>query len=468
MNALRLAREVAARFAEAGIRYCHFKSNIRLEDAVTGRTDLDLLFHPEDRALVQSEFGALDIKRVESRWNGSYPGLEDFLGFDSESGQLLHFHVHYRLIIGRKYSKCFELACAPGYLERAPVVDGVRPAAAEDELILLALRAHTKLGIRAVLSSFRGGGGMRLYPRDIQKEFGWLLGRCKIHDVATLLPAFGLGLSPPDLTSFLEAVAAGSLTAGEVRRFRGKVFAALRSSRWMGREEMLRRSIAGRFYRNKWVKRATTHRKKRLPTGGLVVALVGADGSGKSTLARDIGKWLAWKLSTREAYLGLPRQAPKVRLLRKLERIGFSALQPRLLGLRWLTVARERSKVARLARRFAARGEVVIADRYPMREFWAMPEPMDGPRCRGGEASGFADREEAVYSEMERPDLVVMLKAPIEVLRGRETGPPLEIHERKASAVNALEPGPTRIAVDASRPYPEVLLDVQRGIWAAL
>jgi len=47
----------------------------------------------------------LGYKRFIAQAWARYPGIEDWIGFDEETGQLAHVHLHYQLVLGRKYVK---------------------------------------------------------------------------------------------------------------------------------------------------------------------------------------------------------------------------------------------------------------------------------------------------------------------------------------------------------------------------
>ena len=98
-----------------------------------------------------------------------------------------------------------------------------------------------------------------------------------------------------------------------------------------------------------------------------------------------------------------------------------------------------------------------------------MEQPMDGPRiARELGASRVADREETLYRHLLPPTRTLVLKADLATLRGRKDDLDEILHGHKVDSVNALEEGPGRVTVDATRPYPEVLLDAKRAIWEAL
>ena len=50
-------------FEENNIKYCHWKSNEHLADALTGDTDLDMLFSPSQRSLLDKVLNECGLKR---------------------------------------------------------------------------------------------------------------------------------------------------------------------------------------------------------------------------------------------------------------------------------------------------------------------------------------------------------------------------------------------------------------------
>ena len=132
-----------------------------------------------------------------------------------------------------------------------------------------------------------------------------------------------------------------------------------------------------------------------LVSGGVLIALVGADGAGKSSAVDAIYRWLTphlrvvkvhmgkphWSMSTFpvKAVLKLIRVLPELRARwqspagrqKCKEQAGFGLLL-------WHTVtARDRYRAYRRARRLAARGVLVVCDRFPLSD----NESMDGRRA---------------------------------------------------------------------------------------
>ncbi len=109
----------------------------------------------------------------------------------------------------------------------------------------------------------------------------------------------------------------------------------------------------------------------------------------------------------------------------------------------------------------------VIAERFPLAEFYPMSEPMDGPRLQGS-SGGTARRELAIYRGIEPPDLTIILQTDLGTLRDRKLDLTLEEHTAKVEAVAGLTPGPGRVIIDAGPPYERVLLEAKAAVWEAI
>src|SRR5690606_11391307 len=56
----------------------------------------------------------------------------------------------------------------------------------------------------------------------------------------------------------------------------------------------------------RWAREALARRpaRRRLPEGGVIIAVLGADGSGKSTVTAELARWLGAQLDTTRIYFG--------------------------------------------------------------------------------------------------------------------------------------------------------------------
>src|SRR5690554_4455713 len=162
----------------AGIRYCHFKSNQHVAAGMAGKTDLDILVERSSHAEVVACLVASGFKRFSARLPAAYPAVEDWLGFDPDSGELVHLHLHWQLVAGEPNLKGYRIPWEEDVLEHRIFDDASRIyiASPEIELLLLLVRASLKFRTRDALRQWLG----KPYPSprsDILKEYEWLVER---------------------------------------------------------------------------------------------------------------------------------------------------------------------------------------------------------------------------------------------------------------------------------------------------
>lgn len=282
------------------------------------------------------------------------------------------------------------------------------------------------------------------FAQGIDQEFHYLLRIARKERLLELLAESGLPLTPERVTGFLDALrdAAGGPTDYLV--FKRHVLCRLRRYRRHPALDTLPRYMAASLGEWRPLKMLLPSQRKTLPRRGYAVAVVGADGSGKSTLTADLSKWLSWKLDVQGHYYGIPKSGA-IRIFRVLERVAnvlpvgrFRELLPATM---WTFVAGRRANTSDAIEQDCAAGRVAVIDRFPHPAFASMARPMDGPQLTGTmqwPGRLFAAREAAHYRRIRRPDLILVLKAPVDVLRSRKSNLGYDTHVAKAAAVMAL------------------------------
>lgn len=462
---------------QQGIRYCHWKSNEHLEEAVSGKTDLDVLVSPSDKDAFQVAMSTYDFKRILTQPDRRFPDLEDYLGFDTVSGRFVHLHVHYRLILGQKYIKNHHLPMEELFFSNLTQKLGVNIPCPELELICLIIRAHLKTDLVSLAKhAIKDMMGARYtaFPKDIEDELRVLHQTSDPEKFAALLRESGLPLSERQCNQFLDRFSKDKLHFYHIMLGHYRILHQLRPYK---RNTGI--GVYFTFFRlfvlnSALVRRIRSPKRKTLIGQGKVFSIVGADGSGKSSLIGDIDKWLSWKLSVSKYYYGIPKNwvsALNSLSITVLKKLGLRALASSVGDIFWIYVARYRKSVSDSASRDIEDGQVVITDRFPMKDFRTMEEPMDNPRIGASKrlfGKNLRELEERIYDEIQLPDRIIVLQVHIDELRRRKSDIALHKHELKAAAVNGITDEDPTTLVNANRPYEEVLLGVKSLIWQAL
>jgi hypothetical protein len=77
---------------QSKVSYCHWKSNVNLERAVSGETDLDLLVDREDEPAFLVILNDLGFKKTIECKKYDIPGITNYYGYDRNTGLLVHVH----------------------------------------------------------------------------------------------------------------------------------------------------------------------------------------------------------------------------------------------------------------------------------------------------------------------------------------------------------------------------------------
>jgi hypothetical protein len=85
---LAVLRALFDRLHAENVRYCHWKSNEHLMASFTGATDVDVLFDRRAIIPLTQILGAAGFKRFVVKPGRGYPGIEDYVGFDEDTGAL--------------------------------------------------------------------------------------------------------------------------------------------------------------------------------------------------------------------------------------------------------------------------------------------------------------------------------------------------------------------------------------------
>lgn len=481
MNHLRAITELFAALDRHAIRYCHWKSNQHLDEALAGKTDLDVLVDGAQAAACRQVLHMTGCKQVLAQPSARYPGIEDWLVFDSETGRLGHIHLHFRIMTGSK-PKQYHVPVEQWLLSQRESLFNVAIPAHAHELIMLIVRIALKARYRDLSKALlRPACGV--LSAAVKAELDWLLARIDPDDISPQLQDSGLPLDASALLGFLQRYSAGRITPAYLLGFKIQLSRSLKNCRTASGSTFFCRR-AGSGLKGLCV---YTPKKKTLQDRGLFFALVGADGSGKTTLVRDLAAWLGWKLETNVLYFGIPKSAGlygfftnarqradmfTTQCLRRRIKpaANLSEVCSRTLNaLLWVYVAWYRFEMSRRAQAFRKKGIVVIGERFPLRHFNAMEEPMDGARLQKNPRGILLGRlERFFYSSIILPDRLIVLQAGADVLNARKPNAFPQRLREKADAVNSIRADAHTVTVDAEASYASVTLAVKTAVWKML
>ena len=454
---------------QSGIRYCHWKSNSHLDLSFQSDCDFDLLIAQADAAKFSKILAHYNFKRKFFSANYVFPGFEDYLGFDESSGKIYHFHVHYKLITGKKFEKNYrfpieELVLDTSILHPTFPIKVILP---ELELIFLMVRSLLKFSldrrtIKRILLH------RKKFPPNILNELDYL----------------GNAI---DTVKFQEL---GNNMFAELswlfREF-SSVYPANKSIPWLivNRHRLLKSLKSLQIYKGR---RLNIQRKIRilaskynlawLGKGGISIGFVGVDGAGKSTAVAEVSRWLHDSLSVKTFYMGLPKRNLIWELLRLFYRIfkklGFNFLTNTFNVLKNLYSARIKYKTSMIAEMAKNQGNIVLFDRYPLGEIDGLDEPIDGPIIEKN--TFWEKKEKKYYRKMQPVDyLFVLLPNPEDAIRRKseheENHKQNQIKKINQTLINFVTSNSTAnflIPVNTSRSRENVLLDIKKHTWRIL
>lgn len=489
---LDIVENLVEKLDQAGIRYVHFKSNEHLNESVEGETDFDILVDRANAQDFEKCLVSLDFKRFSSPVRGTYPGVDDWIGFDRTTAKLIHLHTHFQLVTGKSGYKNYVLPWAAIALDSA-VTDtstGIKIVSAEFELIELYTRFIAKMAWKKDLSARLKG--YRLIGGNL-REAQWLWERADKKKLEEMLTdCFGRYEASVDRSVFYKK----ELTAGEYRIFRKAVLNMLGAHERSGMTLVGARSS---FYRTETrvfrkLKKSlflpSVRQKKSCHTGGLLIAFLGVDGSGKTTVSSEINSWLSWKFETAHMGLGIGRRkdALSTKIKRKIKKIlkrgksGKPSGAPADLDFEkpvkvtWKSYRRQCAvvKFAKEIHRdiirihsYCLNGGIMVVDRYPQLQFYGIS---DGRKVNPSFPK--LQKKEEKYlkiAEEIQPDLVFKLIVPVELSKKRRPEDAVEILQKKWDILKAVEyPKAKVIEVDATQPLDEELIFIKQKIWEML
>jgi len=480
---------------EQNVRYCHWKSNARLDKALRGETDFDLLIDPVHRELFNKILEQYNVKHVRAAVGKNYPGVEHWIGFDPQTGSLFHLHVHYILVLGEQYVKNYHLPLEKLLLDNTKLQFGIKIPAPELELIILSIRSLFKYRDRDAIRDFFASDNMGI-PEHIRKELTWLLTRISaerftyfLSEVSTIIPVDAVqeflrtfGSNPGAWLKFIILRS----------KFREALLPYQREQRYKVVvsyfREVFQRKVFPRIYQRK---------RMTLFNRGVRIAFIGTHGSGKSTLIKNTAKWLSWRFTVHTVYMGTTQPSFRTTLLKNLAKflqMGESGIR-RVFGnknplfflsrrlkrfslyFRYLSEGRDRYIRYKRSCDEAARGHIILYDRYPLPAVRLNDRFVDGPRIKtsielvnDNGSKTFQEKlisfEEEYYRQIDKPDYMFVLHTSPQMSLSRKPDHRTQTLDESHLAFLQMDKTGLQITeINTDQPVDQTILQIRSILW---
>jgi thymidylate kinase len=487
---LGLVEELCHTLAARGVDYCHWKSNEAIDRSATADNDLDLLVRREHAVLFTEVVHSLGFKQARQAHTKEFPGVLHFLGVDPRTKKFVDIHAHYQLVVGDDMTKNHRLPIEHAYLASCTQGPVFRVPAPEFELALLVIRLVLKHATWDAKLTFQGS-----LAASERREVDYLQARADWGTVAAVvqehLPFIDRRLWDRCVRW---VVREGPRWDGVgVARDLSHALSAHTRAPWLP-DLSLKISRRGLLFTKRRLLRRPAERNW-LESGGAVIALVGGDGAGKSTAVEATTQWLSGVFRTTTVHVGRPPQGALTLAARaawgltnplrstattgtvalatsapaeRLERRGTARLVWEVL------TARDRYRAYVRVRRAAARGKLVVCDRFPLPDVMctdaAVSTRLELQRSASRSVRWLAALERRYYRQVLEPDVLVVLRVDPQVAVERKRGLEREefVRPRAEEVWNVDWTETGAVVLDANRRPEQVLADVKHAIWSRL
>ena len=312
MSVLRIVRELTSALHAARLSYCHWKGNARLQEAVLGLRDLDVLVDRDGALALSGILATVGFKQFASSPWEAVPALEDYLALDADTGRLVHLHLHYRLTVGERFLNGYRLPWEAVVLStrQFDATTAMYVADPHMELLLLIARQAIRLG---PIDRIAGWLGRPCVSALTRSDLRSLAARADPHRLAGLSE----GLLGKEATRLLLDIVSGEPSYRRLRTLKRRALPPLSAYRtYTPAGAVVRQGV--RFLvglalaLNRRILRSLVIPGRTLSSSGLVIVFEGEDENERATLVDRIAAWLTWKLDVLVLH-GRPRNGRATR-----------------------------------------------------------------------------------------------------------------------------------------------------------
>ena len=476
-----LSKDLISKLAANNIIYCHWKSNLLLNEALNGYDDLDLLVKKEDIAKFEATILEMGFKEGSNK-NISFSAVKHFYGHDEKSGKILHLHVYYQIKTGPSWTKSFHFDFEHYFLENLMEHESGMPVPVKHiELPIFIFRIMLKY---SKINEFL------LVSKEEERTFteiDYLLNEMNHAELKIFLKEYFPEVSFEEILNYIKIIQEGSSLIKYIegnklkRKLENYKYLSFFQDNYNNLQQLGYRITNKLFYKQ----------KKKLHSSGMFIVVAGLDATGKTTITTELKKWLGKNFTVSNIHFGKPESTLLtlpfnllIRLMRKNnsnENLKSSIQNDTEKAKSLLYVARQtllaydRYALAKKYWNKASLGELVLCDRYKSEDYGVMDSKRLKPELYQGFAHRLAKLENKLYDNMPKPEMLFYLTVPVEVAvvrneerikEGKESEEFIKIRhaQNKDLTYIATHNFPT----DTNKEYTEVIADIKKKIWKVL
>lgn len=480
---LEISKKLFAAFNESEVIYCSWKGNDHLDKCLSGIGDIDILVSKDSKSKCYQTLKELEFLHCESQFGYRIPNVEDWIGFDKETGNMIHVHLHFKIVAGKFGIMEYDLPWASMALETRLLHKDVNVFIIEPELELITRYALLTLSPNRLTEIKHKVKGYNI-PKKYKTEIEYL----KTNIENGKLQDYINKLFPNKSSRVFELITKVDLTSHDFFELR---FIYKKTFRFNQRYNVLSlkvrelKMIVAPIIRKTIRKIYPTKiliRKTPISGKAPIITFMGQDGAGKSTVVKDIREWLSWKLEVSQFYLGSGDhyQPWEKRLQNRLHGSNnpFAKLICKWLPFSYLSkLGKNVYKTIVKANKYANKGGIVLFDRYPQIQYEGIN---DGPKIRTSImhhakneilyaiADFYAKREEKYLQKAVAypPDVVIKLMLTPEESIRRKPHENYEAVKHKHEIIKSLKFDSAAVyTVDATQDYEKEILEIKKIIW---
>ena len=477
----KLSKDLIDGLKSKSINYCHWKSNLLLNEALNGYDDLDLLVKKEDIHRFEILLHKLGFKRA-SNANLEIQSVHHFYGYDEGTGEILHLHVYYEIKTGPSWTKSLRFNFENYLLDNTIYHESnVLVPEKHIEIVIFIIRVmmkYTKVNEYLLV---------RKESKRTIREIEYLLDGLNEKGIEEFLNLYFPKISLEDFYKYIETIRGG----GYIKKMLHAIQLKRKVKNYIYQGVLLNtRNNASQFvYRV--LNKLLCKQKKNLVAGGALIAIVGLDATGKSTVSKDVKRWLGKNFTISHVHFGKPPSTLLtfplnfvIKILRKRISLqselrsstkSMNKQKSYMYMLRQLVLAYDRGSLVRKIWKKTAKGGIVLCDRYKSQDHGVMDSKRLIPDHYTSFKNKMASLENQIYDSMTAPDIMFYLTVSVElavqrnedrIKEGKESEEFLRHRhlENKNLSYNAKN----LYEIDTNKEYSEVISEIKRIIWSVI